>query len=184
MSMKRRAFLKRTSAAALAAGVPLGRAEDGAPKARAGDTFDSDQWALIAAVQDHLLPSEPDAPGAREINATAYLDRTLADPKLDPEIRELILNGIGRLNEIARERAQAPFPRVEPGAREDLLRYIAASPAGERWLSNLITYTLEALLADPIYGGNPGGIGWRWLEHDPGRPRPTPDKVYGRLGRT
>ena len=53
-----------------------------------------------------------------------------------------------------------------------------------RWLSTLITYTLEALLSDPLYGGNTNGIGWKWLGHDPGNPRPSADKIYGRLGRT
>jgi gluconate 2-dehydrogenase gamma chain len=166
-------------------GGPVPGSDTGIPAARA--TFTADQWLTIAVVQDHLLPSEPaDAaggPGAREVRATAYLDRTLADPGFDPDIKRLIINGIGWLNEISEEREGRPFHLVDPGPREDLLRQIAATSAGERWLSNLISYTLEALLADPLYGGNPDGIGWRWLEHDPGQPRPTPDKIYGRLGR-
>ena len=31
------------------------------------------RWELLDAVQQHLFPSEPDSPGAREINALAYL---------------------------------------------------------------------------------------------------------------
>jgi len=180
--MKRRDFLKGTSAAALTAGLPV-VAADLAGGAR-GATFDREQWAVIESVQDHLLPSEPDAPGARDVKATAYLDRALADPGFDPEVEGFVLKGIGWLNEIAEERHGRPFNLVDPGQREDLLLQIAGSKAGERWLSTLVSYTLEALLADPLYGGNPDGIGWKWLEHDPGLPRPTPDKIYGRLGRT
>jgi gluconate 2-dehydrogenase gamma chain len=117
------------------------------------------------------------------VHATAYLDRTLADPKFDPDVKGFILKGIGWLEEIAEEEEHRPFPEVEPARREELLRQIAGTDAGERWLSNLVSYSLEALLADPLYGGNPGGIGWKWLDHDPGRPRPTPDKIYGRLGK-
>lgn len=179
--MKRREFLEATSAA-FAAGPSLGRAAERAARA-AGATFDAGQWGVIESVQDHLLPSEPDAPGARDVHATAYLDRTLADPKFDPDIKGFILKGIGWLEEIAEGREGRSFPLIEPARREELLQQIATSGAGERWLSTLITYTLEALLADPLYGGNPGGIGWKWLGHDPGRPRPTPDKIYGRLGR-
>jgi gluconate 2-dehydrogenase gamma chain len=40
---------------------------------------------------------------------------------------------------------------------------------------------MEALLTDPAYGGNPGGIGWRWLQHVPGYPRPPMDKIYPEL---
>jgi gluconate 2-dehydrogenase gamma chain len=182
--VKRRDFLKAGSLAALSPGAPLARTDGagGLPE-RSGQTFSQAQWAIIAAVQDHLLPSEPDAPGAREVNAIAYLDRTLADPRFDPDIKGLILKGIGWLEEIAQGQEGLPFPRIEPTRREKLLREIAATRAGRRWLSNLVTYCLEAMLADPRYGGNPGGIAWKWLEHDPGRPRPTPDKIYGRLGR-
>lgn len=183
--MKRRDFLKGTSAAALAAGIPIARrGAAGDDVAWSADTFDRDQWSTIAAVQDHLLPTEPSAPGARDGNATAYLDRTLADPRFDPEVKGFLLQGIGWLNDIAAGRERRPFHLVEPARREELLQEIARSEAGERWLSSLIGYTLEALLADPLYGGNPGGIGWKWLDHDPGHPRPTPDKIYGRLGRT
>jgi gluconate 2-dehydrogenase gamma chain len=149
-------------------------------------TLTPDQWRTLASVQDHLLPSEPDnprAPGAREVQATAYLDRALAVPGFPADTRAFILQGIGWLDDLAVERHQTPFRNLAAGPREDLLHAIAASPAGERWLSGLIGYTLEALLADPLYGGNPGGIGWTWLDHDPGRPRPTPETLFGRLGR-
>jgi len=45
----------------------------------------------------------------------------------------------------------------------------------------LLTYILEALLTDPVYGGNPNGIGWTWLQHQPGFPTPTEDKKYYKL---
>ena len=32
--------------------------------------------------------------------------------------------------------------------------------------------TVEGFFADPVYGGNSNGIGWAWLEHQPGFPRP------------
>jgi gluconate 2-dehydrogenase gamma chain len=182
--MKRRDFLKASSLAALSPGMPIARTSDAEDVGKvSGQTFNRAQWSIIEAVQDHLLPSEADAPGARDLNATAYLDRTLADPKFDPDVKGFILNGIGWLEEISREQETLSFGQVEPAKREDLLRRIAGSGAGERWLSTLITYSLEAMLADPLYGGNPDGIGWKWLDHDPGRPRPTPDKLYGRLGK-
>lgn len=188
--MKRRAFLKTLSAAPTTgvAGPLLDAAvgkRDAVPAERA--TFSVEQWLTLAAVQDHLLPTEPanpKAPGAREVRATAYLDRALAAPGFDADSRAFILKGTGWLDDLARERHRAVFHELEPGPREDLLREIAGRPAGERWLSSLIGYTLEALLADPLYGGNPGGIGWVWLDHDPGRPRPTPDNIFGTLGRT
>jgi gluconate 2-dehydrogenase gamma chain len=177
--MNRRDFLRGISLAALSAAVPRIGAEEG-PR---GLVLSAHQWRTLALVQDHLLPSEPGAPGSRDIQATAYLDGVLADPDLDPEIRAFVLQGIGWLDDLAQEGGGRPFAELEPGPREDLLREISERPASDRWLSTLIGYTIEALLGDPLYGGNPGGIGWAWLDHDPGQPRPTPATMYGRLGK-
>jgi gluconate 2-dehydrogenase gamma chain len=181
--VNRRDFLRGTSLAALGAAVRgVGAQEQGQGQSK-GQVLTAHQWRTLALVQDHLLPSEPGAPGSGDINATAYLDGVLADPDLGAETKALILNGVEWLDDLAREGAGYPFADLEPGPREDLLRALAERPTGDRWLSTLIGYVLETLLGDPLYGGNPGGIGWAWLEHDPGRPRPTPANIYGRLGR-
>ena len=116
---------------------------------------------------------EPDAPGAGDVHATAYLDRALAQPAFDSKLRAFLLDGIRRLDGHARQLDGRPFADIGAARREELLQGFVAERRGRNWVSTLIGYTLEALLADPIYGGNPGGIGWAWLEHDPGRPRPT-----------
>jgi gluconate 2-dehydrogenase gamma chain len=177
--MNRREFLRGTSLAALTAAVPT----VGAQEQPRGRVLTGHQWRTLAVVQDHLFPSEPGAPGSGDIHATAYLDGVLADPDLDPEIRTLILQGIGWLDELAQEDHGRAFADLDPSLREDLLRGVSQRPTGDRWLSVLLAYTLEALLGDPLYGGNPGGIGWAWLDHDPGRPRPTTQTMYGRLGK-
>ena len=76
---------------------------------------------------------------------------------------------------------QRTFAELDDAKREQTLQRIAASEAGENWLSTLILYLMEALLTDPAYGGNPGGIGWRWLQHVPGYPRPPKGKTYPAL---
>lgn len=143
---------------------------------------DAARWRTIGAVQDHLLPSEPGAPGAREIRATAYLQWVVRDERLDAREREFILRGADWLDGVARERELLSFPELAEAARERVLRAVTASAAGENWLSTLLVYLFEALLVDPVYGGNPDGVGWRWLGHTPGFPRPPADKIYGRIG--
>lgn len=170
----RRAFLLRMAGGSLAALF-------GAPSLLRADNGDSDPWKTLDPVQQHLFPSEPDAPGAREIHALEYLRFVVSDPKVDAGEREFILEGTGWLEGIALEMHQAPFAELGFEQREAVLLRIAASSAGENWLSTLLYYLMEALLTDPAYGGNPGGIGWQWLRHIPGFPRPTPDKIYPRL---
>ncbi len=136
-------------------------------------------WPVLAAVQDHLFPSELDAPGAREIRALGYLQGVLADPAGDREEQRFILKGTDWLEDLCRQRHRASFSDLDALRREQVLREVAGTGKGENWLATLLLYICEALLADPAYGGNPGGIGWAWLRHQPGYPRPTPDKLRG-----
>ena len=171
--LDRRAFLLRMAGGSLAALFPL-RIPAATP---APDTEAA--WALIGAVQDHLFPSEPEAPGAREINAVGYLQFVVGDDNLDAEQRAFIQRGAAWVQQNAQDLEQAPFESLDADARERVLRYTAQSSAGENWLSTLLLYIFEALLTDPVYGGNPDGVGWKWLGHNPGLPRPTRDKRYG-----
>ena len=177
----RRAFLLRIAGGSLATlfGLPSPSLAEGLVEA--GTKGDEHTWETLDQVQQHLFPSEPEAPGAREINALAYLRFVVGDPKVDAQDRSFILMGAGWLDGIAQETYRHDFISLDDDRREAVLQKIAASSAGENWLSTLITYLLEALLTDPVYGGNPDGIGWRWLQHIPGYPRPIPDKTYPRL---
>jgi gluconate 2-dehydrogenase gamma chain len=134
-------------------------------------------WPLLDAVQQHLLPTEPDAPGAREIHALDYLRGVLADPRGDREVQHFILKGVDWLDDLARTRHQKAFLELDPDQREAVLREVADSEKGDNWISTLMVYLCEALLGDPSHGGNPGGIGWTWLRHQPGFPRPTKAEV-------
>ena len=129
-------------------------------------------WPLLAAVQDHLFPAEPGAPGAREIHALAYLQWVLGDPRGDRTEQRFLLKGVDWLEDLSRQRQRASFVDLDPIRREQVLREVADSEKGDNWLATLMLYLCEALLTDPVYGGNPDGIGWTWLQHQPGFPRP------------
>lgn len=147
----------------------------------AGDAAGHDPWPVLDAVTRHLLPSEPDSPGAAEIHAIGYLRFVAEDPWIEQQERDFLLDGTRWLDELAQTRHGGAFRTLDDAQRESLLRQITATPAGENWLSTLISYLFEALLSAPAYGGNPGGIGWRWLEYVPGFPLPDADTRYPQL---
>lgn len=140
-----------------------------------------DPWATIDVVQDHLFPSETDSPGAKEINAITYLRNVISSPSIDQEEKEFILNGVKWLNDLSLEMHETVFTQLSYSQRTDMLHQITKSKAGRKWISKLISYIFEALLGDPVYGGNPDGIGWKWLDHHPGFPRPPKHKRYWKL---
>ncbi len=184
--MDRRSFLTRMSALIAAASAPQRSSHALAPRRTAvsvavpkeGAGLSAEQWQTLAAVQDHLFPSEPEAPGAVDVSAITWLHFVLSDPEFDPADREFIKAGLLRMEEIAAEAHGGPFVVLDRQQRETVLRRLEATPDGTRWIASLLGYILEALLTDPVYGGNPGGVGWKWLEHQPGSLRPTPDKRY------
>lgn len=176
--MTRRGFLARLLRTLMAgtAATPMLRAA--ASAVEAGGLPDGStglapaQWETLTAVQEHLLPSEAGIPGAREVHAARYLRLVLADKRLDPGEREIIRGGVSELDEICRALHAKSFPALETDQREAALRMLEKSPTGRRWLAEMLEFLMEALLGDPSHGGNPKGIGWKWLSINPGFPRP------------
>ena len=139
-------------------------------------------WKTIASVQQHLFPADENSPGAQDIQALTYLQNMIEAPDISKSEREHIHNGAGWLNDLSVKTYKHKFSDLNENDREKILRKIETSRAGSRWLSLLMTYLIEALLSDPIYGGNKNGAGWKWLEHQAGYPTPTANKRYFNLG--
>lgn len=138
-------------------------------------------WQTFATVQQHLFPDDGNGPSAEDIHAALYLKFVLEAPDTDAADKTFLLDGIQWLNALTDKQFGKAFVSLEQDLRHQALNMIAGSNAGERWLSHLLLYIMEALLTDPVYGGNPNGIGWQWLEHQPGFPRPPRDKRYTEL---
>jgi len=140
--------------------------------------FSHNDWLTLTIVQNHFLPSENDAPGAVEINALHYLYDFLSRPATDPVDVKFILWGTQQLQTLSKDNNTVRFIDQSIEHREKTLRHFEQQTEGRRWLVTIMNYVLEALLSDPVYGGNPDGIGWQWLEHRAGEPRPPMNKRY------
>ena len=179
--MHRRHFMKITSmgaaaAAATTASPPL----FSAPRLQSGDAgLSQQQWRTLDAVLDHLFPSEVQAPGAKDVKAVHWLQWVLLDDETDEVHKQFLRAGVARVDETAMELHQNPFVALQQGQREAVLRNMeAGEQQGRAWLQEMIRYIFEALLSDPVYGGNPQEVGWKWLQHTPGFPRPSKEKRY------
>lgn len=170
-TLSRRGFLlKSLGLSSVVVSLPYASVLD----AKAQKALETSMWKVIAEVQEHLFPVTQDFTGAKGISAPFYLYAAFKDPKFDYEIRDFITKGATWLEEEASERYKKSFFSMGTDEKERFLREIEEkSRWAQSWLSYLLTYTLEALLSDPIHGGNPKGAGWKWLEHEAGLPRPT-----------
>lgn len=171
----RREVLLRASMLAAAAGLSLANCLR-PMRAFAGDrgrALDEPEWTTMAAVQETLWPAGPGVPGAKDVNATYVLDAALADPDVPPIERAWVRGGIPALHELARARGAKSFESLDPAGREAVLVAFRERDEGVGWLRIVLGYTLEAVLGDPVHGGNPGEIGWRATGYEPAEVRPT-----------
>ena len=175
----RRTFMVRLSALSAATLLPACMGDQ--KEARNPQVFTEEEWQRLQIAQEHLFPHTDDGPGAGDVNAAAYLQNVLLDPNGDAEEQEYLKKGLTWLEEEAQEVLGRKFVRLNADERERVLRSMAGHGWGERWISLVLLYIFEVLLADPLYGGNPDGVGWAWLDHNPGYPRPPADRIYGKL---
>jgi gluconate 2-dehydrogenase gamma chain len=129
----------------------------------------------VDALAARILPGSPDDPGAREAGVLVYIDRAVEGAY--KELQHAYRQGLAELDRHCREEARASFADLGADRQDALLSEldgIAAqleageAPATDRrrlilaQLYGMIRqHTLEGLLADPAYGGNRDGAGWR-----------------------
>ena len=182
--MNRRHFLSRTGGLMLVSTAPILMATENPPPSPSPPFIKNSiktvstglnrrQWKTISSVQVHLFPAGKNTPSAKDINAQAFLHAALADPDRADADRDFIKQGVLDLQEICWKNHQKTFMQLNDLEKEQSLRQLEKTRRGRTWLTNLLGYIFEALLTDPVYGGNPDEIGWKWLEHQAGFPRPT-----------
>lgn len=191
--LNRRAFLKQSSAAMLVASIAACKPNINSSHTESVlDTesiatkltkkkfeFNTHQKQTIEQVQLKLFPNDGDGPSAEQLNGLAYLQWALTDPDNAADgDGEFIIKGVGWLDGLSEQTQGDQFITLKEEQQDKILTQISQSSAGENWLSLLIYYLIEALTLDPIYGGNPDQVGWQWLKHQPGFPRPTESTTY------
>ena len=125
-------------------------------------------FKVIQAVQETFFPKGLNAPSALEFGATNYLLTVSSHSSFLKSDLKFLLYGADLLIN-----AQNDFLTMNPKERDKALRdFVNSSDKAENWASLLLFYTLEALLSDPIYGGNKNELGWKWLGHHTGQPQP------------
>lgn len=131
-----------------------------------------DRWETINALYDHLLPEDGFGPSAQQINASNYLKNIFESSKTSRYRKYTITEGVTLVNKVSNQLSLKNFTELSSSQKEATLREVEKKDLGDRFLSLLIDMMLESLLGDPVYGCQPNFVGWQWLEHIPGFPRP------------
>ncbi len=179
--MSRKNFVRTILLAGVALQLPwISACSDDDPL---GDTspLTKDDYKSLHAFQNILFPEDGNGPGASQIRADRYFLFVLNDPRTDPEIRTFFLDKFVRFNTRCNREHACKFHELDKAEAESFVAKIAQDTWGKSWISRHLNLIFEALLLDPRYDVNPDGIGWDWLEHDPGQPRPTDKNAYPQI---
>lgn len=122
----------------------------------------------IKVLQNDLFPK------AKElgIKTSAYISIILHHSRVSKEDKAFIKNGVKWLNEEAVKMYNTTYAKLLASQRQKVLKAIVKTEWGDGFMYNMNSYLFEAMLGDPIYGGNNKEAGWKWLEFVGGQPRP------------
>ncbi len=151
------------------------------PQVTSHKTFTNDEFAILAAATERLLPKDEDV-GALDTNIAQYIDQVLQTPQLQ-QMKEQFVPGVMALNRRTQRLFKTGFVTAAPAQQDEVIT--AFKNSGERTGENkfyeiLMVLTLEGYLGDPSYGGNTNGAGWgvigfKLVDHRPSDPKPGYD---------
>jgi len=181
--LSRRNFVKFALATGILSQVPLATScinqNDLDEKTITIDGVDySIELQVIRDVQDILLPKDELGPGALDLKSDIYLIWVLNDNRLDPWDNEYIIKGFKKLNNASKDQFSKRFTKLSRKNQEELIERVSLMDWGQSWLSKMLTLIFESMFANPNYGSNPEGIGWKWLNHQAGWPQPKQEQIY------
>jgi gluconate 2-dehydrogenase gamma chain len=135
-------------------------------------TFDEDQARTFRALATQIIPSGDGLPGAEEAGAVYFADRALGE--FVTELRTPITNGLADLDRRARRRGggRDGFASLAPARQAELLREVEKKD----YFDMARMLVVAGTFADPSYGGNRDGAGWRILDV---QHRPTYQPPFG-----
>ena len=178
--VSRKEFLRSLLVLGVAANIPFlvscENVED--PELFDCKPLSEEQLNVLQAVQLILFPKEGSGPSALEVKADRWIVYVLNDAREPQREKDFIIEHINGLNELSNEIHSSSYDLLGIDKQEDLLALFFEEKTPKRWGSRMLTLIFEALLLDPIYGVNPNNIGWDWLNHDPGMPRPNNKNMY------
>jgi gluconate 2-dehydrogenase gamma chain len=195
ISPQRRRFLRQALGSAPAVGLLAGGAgvaSVAAPAAAYQPTyFTSEEWGVLCAAVDRLIPPSEDGPGALQAGVHEFIDRQMNTPYAHgalwymqapfvaaaPEFgyqfhmnpRQLYRSALPGLNQAARRLHGKPYAELEPARRDAMIGLLEKNtldigPVPAQLLfGQLLQNTHEGYFCDPKHGGNKDMAAWRMI---------------------
>ncbi len=106
-----------------------------------------------------------------DVDVNKYFQIVLNHSRIDESKKKHIKNGVKWLNEEAVELFGKTYIKLDSLQRQKVLILISKTRWGDRFISRMLIYIMEAIFSDPIYNVS-SGDGWAWLNFKTGLPQP------------
>jgi gluconate 2-dehydrogenase gamma chain len=204
ISPSRRAFLGRVLAAApaiaavsgeiahparaLVASAPL---KQNQPEIYQPKYFTTEEWTLLTALVDRLIPADEEGPGALEAGAAEFIDRQMTEPyghgalwymqgpfrQASPEFGyqlkytpcELYRAALPAVDQAVRVKHGKAFTDLGDDAKDAVIgelqhgQLAIGDIPSSTFFDQLWQNTHEGYFCDPVHGGNKGMAAWRMI---------------------
>jgi hypothetical protein len=126
------------------------------------------QRRTLEAMVDRLVPQDELGPGALDMGAAEYIDRSLADAISNE--KTAFTNGLSSIDSFARASHGAAFAELTSEKKDAVLTAMEAGNAGgfpdaQGFFNRVRRLTLEGMFSDPYYGGNKNFAGWDLIRY-------------------
>jgi gluconate 2-dehydrogenase gamma chain len=185
-STNRRRFIKSVGVVAIYSQILRLNSCKNIPKKvyQSNEYLNALQAEIIQKVQTVLFPNDGNGPSVDDVNAYSHFIWVISDKRKRQAEIDYLINGIGWTEETAIEQFNKSFSQLNDIEVEQLVEFIANEKWGKDWLSVVLTLIFEALALDSIYNINTNQVGWKWLSHQNGTPRPNIDITYDNIFKT
>jgi gluconate 2-dehydrogenase gamma chain len=140
--------------------------------------FTQNEMSTLYHLQLAIFPNDGNGPSAEDCRALDYFMWCLTEANTPPKDIDYLVNGLKNITQAIVAIEPTATDQISTERWNTILPELCTTYAHKDWLSKLTTLIFEAVLLDPVYGGNVNEIGWEWLEHQPGIPRPTSTTKY------
>ncbi len=120
LDLNRRELIKLLSFAGLGAPLALAAPEPGAPL-----FFTKDEFALLDALTELIIPTDDHSPGAHDAGVAAFLDRSVAEAFL-PEEKTSWRKGLASVDQLSQSLHDKPFLRTSKKQQIAVLEKMSA----------------------------------------------------------
>ncbi|MBK7130437.1 MAG: gluconate 2-dehydrogenase subunit 3 family protein [Crocinitomicaceae bacterium] len=146
--------------------------------------FTARQEGILKFAMEVLFPADGNGPSCSDINAFDYITWVQTDEGAYEKNKTILTEGMEELDNFSKKIIEEEFSNGTPEQQTQIIATFIETENGNEWCSVVLTYILEALLLDPIYGANANEAGWKWLQHTPGLPRANEETRYDQIMQT